>query len=87
MKVPCAECHSPIEWPEIVPQLLENKSVSVIVVNHGATGFCPTCQKKVAISVRHVNTQLAAIPVVEERKSPIILAPASALPPRNGGHG
>jgi len=81
MKVICAQCHSPLEWPDAKPELLEKSTISVVVIHHNLVGYCKTCKTKVALSVRDIRLMLVALPLREEEKSLIVIAPASALPP------
>jgi hypothetical protein len=84
MKVICVECNTPLEWPDVHPQILENPSISLVAIPHGATGWCHVCKAKVGLSLRNVQAALVATPIAQEKpKSPIIIAPASLLP--NGG--
>jgi hypothetical protein len=84
MKVQCKVCGTPIDFADVRPEVLESPEVSVIVVEHRKPGFCLNCKAPVALTVANMNMTIMAMPVRREQRSPIVLAPAGALPKVRG---
>ena len=83
MKAICTGCGQLIELKDIPPaKVLNDPAMSIVVSRHEELGFCLTCKTKVALSLQNVALTYVARPVTPP--SPIVLAPASALPKVQG---
>lgn len=80
MQVMCTRCGLPVKFPDLQqPQIMNTPGASLVLVEHPQTSFCLTCKTKVAIMLQGANLHFLAAPVVEEKKSPIVIAPAGVL--------
>lgn len=83
MKALCAGCGQSVEFKDVPPaKVFNDPSVSIVVSNHEQTAFCLTCKTKVALSLQNIQLSFVARPIAAP--SPIVLAPASALPKVQG---
>lgn len=81
MKAICKGCGEMVEFRDIpAPKIFNDPHTSVLVSHHERFGFCLKCKTKVALAIEQVQLVCVALPIAEKYQSPIVLAPASALP-------
>lgn len=80
MKAICEGCGSEIDFKvDEEPRILNVPAMSVAVLSHPHTGYCFVCKTRVALFLGGVTLHCQAR-LVNEPKSPIVIAPVGALP-------
>jgi hypothetical protein len=80
MKIPCAQCHEPVDMPDAPqPRILDAPDVSVLVFNHPRQGFCLNCKQPVAMQLPGARLTIVAVAVAQQKEPPMIVVPHGRL--------